>query len=368
MKQECHRMRKLFSEYLDGELDDAQRAALEAHLRSCGPCREDLALWRRTVAGVADLPAWKAPEGFAENVMARVRRRPASGGGKIIRLWSKVLPVAAMFVLVSGLTFLVARNGLFREHVPTRQRVGLRGPSVEREPEAAPAEEERLRMAGATMEEELQRGSGAGGAARAMEREAPAPTTRRKAASADALTVERSLGVMNRLERDQVYYFGGEKSRLAFRQVPDPVALRRTPERVLIMNTASPTELLHHAVTTANERGLMVTLELRNGRAADLFLEVPQEMYDRLLRDLKNLPGLTDRRLAEGATPAEGPADKPAAAGMGGRKRDRGEAQADEKEGAPAPEAAGGINGQVEDLAERGERISLQLSIEPVEE
>ncbi len=350
MNQECHRMRKLFSEYLDGELDDAQRAALEGHLRSCGPCREELALWRRTLEGVASLPERKAPEGFAENVMARVRRRPTSGGGKIIRLWSKVLPVAAMFVLVCGLTFLVARNGLFREHAPRRQRALIEEPSAASEPEAAHAENERLRAAGEAVEQ-LRRDRGAGGAARKVEREAPAPAASREARTAvDAMRVERAMEALNGLQLDAAESFAGEKSRLAFRQVPDPAARRRRPERVLILNAASPTELLHHAVTTANERGLMVTLELRNGRAADLFLEVPPEMYDRLLRDLKNLPGLEDRRAAEG----------PEVAGM--RLAERAEEE-ESARGAQEPDAPRRANGSAEPV----ERISLQLSIEPVE-
>ena len=38
------------SEYIDGELDTAERAALEAHLRTCGPCYATLGELRKVVA------------------------------------------------------------------------------------------------------------------------------------------------------------------------------------------------------------------------------------------------------------------------------------------------------------------------------
>ena len=44
------------SEYLDGELDGTERAALEAHLAACGECYATLGELRRVVARAKSLP------------------------------------------------------------------------------------------------------------------------------------------------------------------------------------------------------------------------------------------------------------------------------------------------------------------------
>src|SRR5690606_8966425 len=45
-----HPWQDRLSEYLDGELDEAERSALEAHLEVCGECRETLQELRAVVA------------------------------------------------------------------------------------------------------------------------------------------------------------------------------------------------------------------------------------------------------------------------------------------------------------------------------
>jgi anti-sigma factor RsiW len=65
MDAECGRHRDRFSEYLDGELTNAERATVEAHLAQCAECRRELEAWRRMVGAVGELPAEPAPAGFA---------------------------------------------------------------------------------------------------------------------------------------------------------------------------------------------------------------------------------------------------------------------------------------------------------------
>ena len=50
------------SAYLDGELNQAERARLDAHLPGCAECRTTLDALRATVAGLATLPE-PAPSG-----------------------------------------------------------------------------------------------------------------------------------------------------------------------------------------------------------------------------------------------------------------------------------------------------------------
>jgi anti-sigma factor RsiW len=65
-------------EYLDGELAEADRKAVEGHLDSCAACREEIGRSRRLEALLRNIPAGEAPDGdrFLRMVRIRSRRRP----------------------------------------------------------------------------------------------------------------------------------------------------------------------------------------------------------------------------------------------------------------------------------------------------
>jgi hypothetical protein len=69
---ECSRVNKLFSEYLDGTLEERTRRMLEEHLAACGGCAEDLRTLRSCVAALGSLDKVKAPADFLEKVHARI--------------------------------------------------------------------------------------------------------------------------------------------------------------------------------------------------------------------------------------------------------------------------------------------------------
>jgi len=69
---ECSRVNELFSEYLDGTLDDKTRRMLEGHLAACGSCAEDLKTLRSCVAALGSLDKVRAPADFLEKVQARI--------------------------------------------------------------------------------------------------------------------------------------------------------------------------------------------------------------------------------------------------------------------------------------------------------
>jgi hypothetical protein len=62
------------SAYLDGELPAAERAAVEAHLRTCGACTRAVAEMRAIDAASRSLPV-EVPEGYFEALPGRVRGR-----------------------------------------------------------------------------------------------------------------------------------------------------------------------------------------------------------------------------------------------------------------------------------------------------
>jgi hypothetical protein len=66
---------ELFSAYWDRELGDAEKGALEEHLRSCLVCRREFQTFEKTVNSVATLEKQVAPPDFADGVRTKIRKR-----------------------------------------------------------------------------------------------------------------------------------------------------------------------------------------------------------------------------------------------------------------------------------------------------
>jgi anti-sigma factor RsiW len=62
-RERCQETRALMSDYLEGELERPQAAAVESHLRWCRQCRRVLANLRRTMEGLGRLNDARAPFG-----------------------------------------------------------------------------------------------------------------------------------------------------------------------------------------------------------------------------------------------------------------------------------------------------------------
>ncbi|HET6382000.1 MAG TPA: zf-HC2 domain-containing protein [Armatimonadota bacterium] len=69
---DCVRFQDLFSDHIDGILDSRSTAILEAHLRGCEVCQQDLRQLRQAVAALKALPPLQPPAYFAHAVRARV--------------------------------------------------------------------------------------------------------------------------------------------------------------------------------------------------------------------------------------------------------------------------------------------------------
>lgn len=268
MNAECTRYREQFSEHLDGRLGEAARRELEAHLAQCPACRAELWALERTVAALGELPARSAPEGFAERVTARIRERePASGRPRIVSLvLTRALPVAAMFLLVVGLTFVTHRNGLFPEPTGT-----------------APAGGE-LRAEGVDQPgvDEIMQALPAGRGAAARPEAAPAMPVRmeeRAREMADAIN-ELETRMLKSMEAG---VGGRAEDVFVFRQVARAPA---QPQQVLSVQAGDVTDVLRQAVLVANRAGVRAELALHGEKGVDIFLMVPPERYDALLRRL----------------------------------------------------------------------------------
>ncbi len=100
------------SEYLDGELPEAERAALESHLRGCGDCSSLLTELRQVLAQARTLEDRGPAQDLWPGISARIGAAPASRdtidlGSRRRRQWSFSLPQLA----AAGLALMTLSGG-----------------------------------------------------------------------------------------------------------------------------------------------------------------------------------------------------------------------------------------------------------------
>ena len=100
----CEPASAAFEDYLDGQLPERERAALEGHLRTCGPCRSELSRLRSLRSMLADLPAPPAAPGALEAILRAAVRAPpvARRRWQAPRWFAPGLGLAAALVLAIG--------------------------------------------------------------------------------------------------------------------------------------------------------------------------------------------------------------------------------------------------------------------------
>jgi len=102
----CRDMRRDLSAYLDGELAQAPRGEVEAHLASCVRCQRELLEMKTLAAGLSALPKLRPAPRFLAEVRRKITRGEEPGAlswqDYVFRpLWLKVpLEVAALIVIV----------------------------------------------------------------------------------------------------------------------------------------------------------------------------------------------------------------------------------------------------------------------------
>ena len=98
------RFLEMLSDYLDGELPEAERIALEAHLQGCDSCTEELESLRATVQLMHRMPEVEAPRSF--RIAPAAVAAPTPPSEKPVFLWamrvSTALAVVAFTVMVAG--------------------------------------------------------------------------------------------------------------------------------------------------------------------------------------------------------------------------------------------------------------------------
>jgi anti-sigma factor RsiW len=93
------------SAYLDDELPPAERTAVEAHLRECGPCGQLLEELSAVDSAARALPL-QAPEGYFDAFPARVRARLAGRRARRVPAWTWAVAAAVLLAVLTPLTVL----------------------------------------------------------------------------------------------------------------------------------------------------------------------------------------------------------------------------------------------------------------------
>ena len=66
-------IQRLLHIYLDGMLNETQRAEVESHLRLCEDCKRELDYLRVVTRGIETYPLMEAPPNFAEDVISTLQ-------------------------------------------------------------------------------------------------------------------------------------------------------------------------------------------------------------------------------------------------------------------------------------------------------
>jgi anti-sigma factor RsiW len=94
---------------VEGDLPEAERSAIEAHVAACVRCQAEVEEWRTVFAVLASLPRLAPSPGFADRVLARVRiERPWTA--RIAALLARLAPrtTAGWALLTACLTLPAA--------------------------------------------------------------------------------------------------------------------------------------------------------------------------------------------------------------------------------------------------------------------
>ena len=99
----CDGYSEMISAYVDGELTDAETAALEEHLKTCEECWSALNAYREIALAISE-DYEEVPPGFAEGVMQRVdnaEKKRRRGRISVITRWACAAACIAIVALVS---------------------------------------------------------------------------------------------------------------------------------------------------------------------------------------------------------------------------------------------------------------------------
>ena len=98
--------------YLDGELPIFQLRQIEGHLANCGECRGTVQLLRRTLAQIAELPAFELSSAIRRAVLSRIDEQTSGSiGSRLKALWQPQVLLPSLGLVVAAVIALVIPRG-----------------------------------------------------------------------------------------------------------------------------------------------------------------------------------------------------------------------------------------------------------------
>ena len=98
----CQQIWHEISNYIDGNIDPALRAAMDEHFRNCQRCASVLAGTRNVVRLYSDDRMLELPLGFSRRLQKRLANNSAAQRGRWSSWSAWLVPVAAMALFVGG--------------------------------------------------------------------------------------------------------------------------------------------------------------------------------------------------------------------------------------------------------------------------
>jgi putative zinc finger protein len=102
---------ELLAEYVDGSLEQDERAAVEAHLAGCEQCRDEVSGARHARQALVALPEVELPEGFRADRRARRVRAAPGRHDRLRRTLVGVGAAAASIAAIVGVAVLIGNGG-----------------------------------------------------------------------------------------------------------------------------------------------------------------------------------------------------------------------------------------------------------------
>ncbi len=141
---DCKDIQKMLSAYIDKAVSSQQKAAIDAHLKQCKRCKQDLADLKRTIKYVQQLEEVEPPRWLEQRVMARVRAEAEAKQ----RIWQRLflpvhikLPLEAIAVIVVAVgaiyIFKTMQPQMQLAKIPTETREMAPAPASKKEAPAA---------------------------------------------------------------------------------------------------------------------------------------------------------------------------------------------------------------------------------------
>lgn len=124
----CKELEELFSDYLEGTLNQAVQEEVEAHLAICSSCREKLRQMKALKGRLNDLEMVQLSPGFEARLWNQLRRESSPRNHSWV--FSPIAALAALFFLVAAGYLFLSRSPQRGNHLISEADIVNISPSV----------------------------------------------------------------------------------------------------------------------------------------------------------------------------------------------------------------------------------------------